>query len=245
MSNISNFINSFAKTDLARPSKFDVEITLPNKLTEVFSWPKRNNMERVLTFRCETTQLPGKTFSTVEQKFGTNPIEKHAAMPVFNDIDMTFIVSDTMNEKYFFDAWFDWIYGASQGPDFKYKSFYVAPSIKINQYDLYNQKSYIVELGDAFPVSMNQMDLKWNTDDFHKLTVTFSYTRWKTIEVPPVQKPVPISLTGSLVSLDDRTYNPANDPNNFNYTPEQARALTQQILLNSSQGRGIGGTAAQ
>lgn len=245
MSNISNFINSFAKTDLARPSKFDVEITLPNKLKEANPWMQSSGMERTLTLRCETTQLPARTFATIEQKFGTNPIEKHAAMPVFNDIDMTFIVSDTMYEKYFFDSWFDWIYGWNSQTGFLYKSDYVAPSIKINQYDLYNQKSYIVELIDAFPVSMNQMDLNWNTDDFHKLTVTFSYTKWQTADLPVVAKPVPISLFGPGISLDDRTYDPAKDPAGLNLTPEQARARAQQILLNSSPGVGIGGTAAR
>jgi hypothetical protein len=96
---------------------------------------------------------------------------------------------------------------------------------------------------------MNQMDLNWNTDEFHKLTVTFSYTKWMQLDPPPLPAPTntefknPFFVRG--ISLDDREYNPANDPNNLNLTPEQARALANKILLDSSPGTGIGGNAAR
>ena len=31
----------------------------------------------------------------------------------------------------------------------------------------------------AYPISMNQMDLDWSSDQAHKLVVTFAYTRWQ------------------------------------------------------------------
>jgi hypothetical protein len=36
-----------------------------------------------------------------------------------------------------------------------------------------------VNLFEAYPVSMNQLDLDWNGEGYHKLTVTFAYTYWK------------------------------------------------------------------
>jgi hypothetical protein len=42
-----------------------------------------------------------------------------------------------------------------------------------------NDKSYSVTLIDAYPVSVNQLDLDWSNDSYHKLTVTFAYTKWK------------------------------------------------------------------
>ena len=39
--------------------------------------------------------------------------------------------------------------------------------------------SYSVDLYEAFPVSMNQMDLDWSNDGVHKLSVTFAYTYWR------------------------------------------------------------------
>jgi hypothetical protein len=30
-----------------------------------------------------------------------------------------------------------------------------------------------------FQMSVNQMDLDWSSDGYHKLVVTFAYTRWE------------------------------------------------------------------
>jgi hypothetical protein len=39
--------------------------------------------------------------------------------------------------------------------------------------------SYSINLYDAYPVSVNQLDLNWSADGNHKLVVTFAYTYWK------------------------------------------------------------------
>ena len=67
---INNFKSSFTK-DLARPSRFDVNIPIPLTLIPYVSSAKN------LVYRCENANLPGRTFATTEQKFGTNPVEKH------------------------------------------------------------------------------------------------------------------------------------------------------------------------
>ena len=49
----------------------------------------------------------------------------------------------------------------------------------MNQYNVFNDLTYAVDFYDAYPISMNQMDLDWSQNDsYHKLTVTFAYTRW-------------------------------------------------------------------
>ncbi len=32
---------------------------------------------------------------------------------------------------------------------------------------------------DAFPVAVNPLSLDWQSDGYHKLTVTFAYTNWR------------------------------------------------------------------
>ena len=32
---------------------------------------------------------------------------------------------------------------------------------------------------DAYPIAVNQLDLDWSNDGYHKLTVVFAYTYWK------------------------------------------------------------------
>ena len=168
---IAEFKSSFTK-DLARPNKFDVVINTPLVLTQYIGDVKN------LTYRCENAQLPGRTFATMEQKIGSNPIEKYPDLTTYNDIDLTFIVDDDMKQKIFFDSWFELI-NPTYNFNYQYKSNY-ATTIVINQYDVQNQLTYSVTLFDAYPISMNQMDLDWgNTDAVHKLSVTFAFTYWR------------------------------------------------------------------
>ena len=111
----------------------------------------------------------GKSFCTLEE------FEQHKL--TFNDIDLTFIVDDDMQQKVFFDAWLNFI-NPQYNYNFRYKGDY-ATTITINQYDNQNQINYSVNLYDAYPVSMNQLDLDWGSDGYHKLSVTFAYTRWE------------------------------------------------------------------
>jgi hypothetical protein len=167
--NINDFKSSF-RTDLARSNRFDVNIPIPLTLIPYVSTAKQ------LNYRCENANLPGRTFATVEQKtYG--PIEKYPTLTSFTDIDLTFIVDDNMDQKVFFDAWLNYI-NPQYNNNFRYKSDY-STIITINQYDVTNNLTYSINLYDAYPISINQMDLDWSGDGFHKLTVTFAYTYWK------------------------------------------------------------------
>jgi hypothetical protein len=166
---IAEFKASF-NTELARPNKFDVDIPIPIGLI-----PYRGTAQQ-LKFRCETAELPGRTLATTSMKiYGVE--EKFPYMSSYSDLSLTFIVSDDMSEKKFFDAWLNWI-SPTINYNLKYKGDY-AVALRINQYDVQNQVSYSVDLIDAYPIAMNQMDLDWSSDGHHKLTVTFAYTSWR------------------------------------------------------------------
>lgn len=166
---INEFKSSFTK-DLARPSRFDVSIPVPLTLI-----PYVKNA-KTLNYRCENASLPGRNFIPVDQKIGSNPIEKYPSLTSYTDIDLTFIVDDDMSQKVFFDAWLNFI-NPTYNFNFRYKGDY-STIITINQYDVSNQVSYSINLYDAYPIAMNQMDLDWSADGHHKLTVTFAYTYW-------------------------------------------------------------------
>lgn len=173
---INEFKSSFTK-DVARPNKFDVSIPVPLTMIPYLSSAKNMN------YRCEHAQLPGRTFATTEQKtYG--PIEKYPYLSTFTDIDLTFIVDDDMNQKVFMDAWLNYI-NPQYNNNFRFKSDY-STVITVNQYDVNNELSYSVNLYDAFPVSMNQLDLDWSTDGYHKLSVTFHIHTGKTILSSPM-----------------------------------------------------------
>ncbi|NBP03650.1 MAG: hypothetical protein EBU90_26855, partial [Proteobacteria bacterium] len=75
-------------------------------------------------------------------------------------------------------AWMDLI-NPKATFDMNYKNDYVTP-ITVNQYNVKNQLTYSITLIDAFPVSVNQLDLDWsNENTHHKLAVTFAYHTWE------------------------------------------------------------------
>lgn len=166
---IAEFKSSFGG-DIARQSRFDVSIPVPINVVPFLG------TTRLLRYRCETAELPGRTFATMEQKtYG--PVEKFPYLTTYNDIDLTFIIDDNMETKVFFDAWLNYI-NPTYNYDFKYKESY-ATTITVNQYDVRNKPSYSVDLIEAYPISINQLSLDWNSDSIHKLTVTFAYTSWR------------------------------------------------------------------
>lgn len=166
---IADFKSSFSN-DLARPNKFSVEVPIPFALISYL------NTSRNLSFRCEATELPGRAISTTSQKI-YGPEEKYPYLTNYNDITLSFILSDDMKEKLFFDAWLEWV-NPSFTHNFKYKGDYCTP-IRINQHGLNNQVTYSIDLVDAFPIGISPMNVSWSADGYHVLPVTFAYTKWK------------------------------------------------------------------
>ena len=190
---INNFISSF-NTGYARPSRFDVTIPIPLSLATYIT------SARNLTLRCELAQLPGRTFETAEKKMGSAPVEKFPYQTNYEQAEFTFIVSGDMNEKIFFDAWMELI-NPTSNYNFQYKSNY-AVDITINQYDVSNKLTYAGVLQEAFPIDVNQLDLDWTNNGYHKLTVVFVYKQWQNNTVSSLREKIVTSgISGIINSL--------------------------------------------
>lgn len=188
---INDIRSSFGK-DVARPSRFDVTIPVPYYLLTQYDNAKQ------LQMRCESAELPGRTFMTAERKMGSAPVQKMPYMGTYNDVSLTFIVSDDMNEKIFFDSWME-VINPTTNFNFKYQADY-AVDISINQYDVTNNVTYVSTLLNAYPVTVNQLDVNWASSDYHKLTVVFAYTYWINTTVQGVINNI---VTQGLSGLSD------------------------------------------
>jgi hypothetical protein len=107
---------------------------------------------------------------------GSTPIQKFPYATTYGECTLTFIISDDMREKIFFDSWME-IVQPTTDYNFQYKTNYMV-DISINQYDVTNKLSYSAVLREAFPLSINEMSLSWSSEDVHKLQVQFAYTNW-------------------------------------------------------------------
>jgi hypothetical protein len=194
---IQKFVSSFTD-DLAKPSRFEVKINPPSVLRSAIS-------SSTLAFRCENASLPGRTLSTSDLRI-YGPTEKYPYQSAYDDITLTFIVTSSMIEKTLFNTWMDYINNPETW-NFEYKSNYVT-DILISQFDTSNRETHEVKLVDAFPISINELDLDWGNDAaYHKLSVVFAYTYWEiTKTATPSQYTAPIKNTtgfglGSLLQI--------------------------------------------
>jgi hypothetical protein len=191
-SGISTFLSTFT-TDVARPSRFDVNIPIPLSLATYIS------TARNLTFRCESASLPGRTLATTAKKIGSAPVEYFPYHTDYQQSQMTFIVSDSMEEKLFFDTWMELINPTSDY-NFQYKSNYTS-DISINQYGVSNALTYSGVLLEAFPIDVSQMELDWSSvDSYHKLTVVFVYKQWQNTTVSSLRNNI---KTGVLTGINN------------------------------------------
>jgi hypothetical protein len=136
-------------------------------------------------------------------------------MTSYPDITMTFIVTDDMSEKKFFDAWLNWI-NPTINYNVKYKKDY-AVNVRIRQYSVTNNVSYTVDLQDAYPVAINDMNLDWSSDGYHKISVTFAYTQWRNnsleaLAMEALEYNLAEIVTNSTLGFDKIETSILNDP---------------------------------
>jgi hypothetical protein len=54
-------------------------------------------------------------------------------------------------------------------------------NIKVIQYDDFIKQIYAIEMIDAFPISIASQPLSWSEEGFHRLSVQFSYQKYRVI----------------------------------------------------------------
>lgn len=167
-----NFIKSF-KTDVSRQNRFEVNIANKSFMNK---FNVSSNFVYNIRLRCETAELPGRSLMTHDQKiYGYT--EKYPYLSSYNDLNLTFIVGEELQEKLFFDDWLNYIQSRSSF-NFKYKNDY-STDIEITQFNQVNGPQYTTKLIRAYPIAVNQLDLDWSSDNYHKLTVVFAYDYWE------------------------------------------------------------------
>lgn len=200
---------------VSKPSKFLIQIIPPsfgNGTASRIQFPEDMRRINDLTFQCETAELPGRTIATSDILIA-GPSIKLPYTNVYNDITLTFICTNDMYEKRIFDDWLNVISNREQNT-LSYREDY-ATTIGIFQYDEGGDKrpwpalTYGAKLIDAFPISINQLNLTWSDDNINRLSVTFAYTQYEPVGKLTNLIPIPIigdSLNGALSSTIGRSF---------------------------------------
>lgn len=158
---------------------------------------------RTLNLMCKNVTLPGKQITTKEEFIGLFN-EKVVDGFIAEDVSMTFYVLNDYHTKLYFDEWRKLMVNEKTGA-VGYKKDYQR-RVTIHQlrkpdntgilgqeyskeislggifnigFDFFANSIYSVDLVDAFPTSLQAIELSNDPDGLVEMTVQFSYTNWE------------------------------------------------------------------
>jgi hypothetical protein len=143
-----------------------------------------SSLTRYLALQCENAELPGKTLQTEDVKI-YGPSFKVPQQTQYGETTLTFLCTNDFFERKLFERWMNCIQPSDTNnlrfPKDDANNTRYLTNIKIIQYDEFIKQIFAVELIDAFPVGIASQSLNWSEENFHRLSVQFSYLRYKPI----------------------------------------------------------------
>ena len=155
---------------LARANRFEVLVIPPAQAFDSV------DQVRDLNILCESCTLPGRQIQTFEHEYIRQQI-KIAQSFINEDVSVTFNITNDYFIKSIFDRWTNFIIDRDT---FKknYDSVYKR-DIQIFQNDNNNNPIYEVTLQNAFPISVQAIELGNGNEDIERITVDFAYEDFK------------------------------------------------------------------
>jgi hypothetical protein len=171
--NLERFKSEVLGEGLARTNRFEVSIIPPLALSK---YDKQK-----ISMYCEVSNFPPLSLNVRQLRiFGPN-FQRPVASDYGGDgLSMTFHVDRSMQVKTFFDEWIQFIVGKTDWTVL-YPEDYLT-SVMIRQVDEQNNITYEIQLEEAFPRSINIMELNNSAQSqTHRLNVIFAYRYWRTL----------------------------------------------------------------
>ena len=155
---------------LARANRFSMLVIPPAQAFDTIE------QVRDLNILCESCTLPGRQIQTFEHEYIRQQI-KIAQSFINEDVSVTFNITNDYFIKSIFDRWTNSIIDRDT---FKknYDSVYKR-DMQIFQNDNNNNPIYEVTLQNAFPISVQAVELGNGNEDIERITVDFAYEDFK------------------------------------------------------------------
>lgn len=146
---------------------------------------------------CSDATLPTSSFATSEVKDNFQGInQQFAHTRLYVDTDFTFYVDDDYKMIKFFEGWMDFIsggaydgtaFGVKSNEDsktfyrrFHYPNEYKVPTIQVAKFNRGKKSKSLInyKFFNAFPKSMQSMQVSYGGSDLLKVTVSLAYDRY-------------------------------------------------------------------
>lgn len=173
--------NRFAVT-ITPPSQsllnLDLQSVAASALSGNFSLGGLVNDPRDINILCQSCSLPGRAIQTGDyDAFARNP-RKYPQATLEEDVEFTFLLTNDYYVKKFFDKWQGSVLDVETNLisyDSEYKT-----DVFIQQLDNQNTPVYGVRLKDAYPTSVNSIELSnESTDAIQAVRISMTYDRFE------------------------------------------------------------------
>jgi len=180
--NVQNMVSRGLKGGVAKTSHFEVLISRPSGLRRgpaIFQEGLDKSAED-LRYRADSVEIPGRNIMTIDQRFSMNgPINKVPYAQTHGDITITFLLSQDLKEKDFFEKWQESMLdttpqGFGQAFNVKYFDDYKS-NLDIRQFDERGRLQNTIRLVDAYPIIMNGIQMAWSDDQIARLSLQFAF----------------------------------------------------------------------
>ena len=183
---------------LAKSCRFAVQI-IPSGVDSFLSRIGYGDFMKQFTYLCESAEFPGRGFNMFDTRY-YGPSFKIPFVTDYQETAMTFLCRNGSYERQFFDDWME-IINPTSTFDFSYRDNYKT-QIRLFQFSDAGRQTvtdpgreptipsatnndftepvatYAWTLHDAFPVLVNPQPVTWADDNFQRLAVSFTYTKW-------------------------------------------------------------------
>ena len=163
---------------VAYNNKYMVTINRP----PAFELPGGQQMREHLSMLCDTVSLPTKSLATYEKQI-YGPVKAMPYRMTFTEASMSFIMTDGMTEKKYFDAWQNMIVDPENGNIAYFNNYVVNINIKKFSHTATGSSdspTYEVNLIDAWPSIVAEVQLSHSGGtEAMKLPVTFQFKKWE------------------------------------------------------------------
>ena len=174
---VDNFKSRISSAGLASPNKFEVTFTKTPALGL-----KLRNQRREITLMCESVAIAGRNVQSVlDITYGYRREVPNNA-PTYIPITMSFLCSEGLEEKVFFDKWNDRIVSQKNGFDNEYYDNIIG-TMKVKTLDrtLSATNTYEITYNEVYPKTVNSIEMNHSTQNATvRLGVEMAYSYWTT-----------------------------------------------------------------
>lgn len=184
--NLENFKALVLGQGLARTNRFEVFVQVPSDVRGLDA--SILNDSQKISLLCEQASFPLLNLNTKSHRIYGPPYPRPVTSEYGGEgIPLTFHVDRKMGVKKIFDDWIQYIV-SKDNYHVKYQYTNSNPNytsdVEIYQLDEADNRTYGVRLKDAFPRSVNLMELNNSAQNqTHRLTVLFAYRKWESLDV--------------------------------------------------------------